>query len=131
MVGPLDQLMSNQWVKPIFPRKVELIRVVVKCKILTFSKQLFIINKLSFIFLIIYPTLHSMTDRLGTVFAQPQLHFSVPHGSPSSISEPYHTASEYSTPSPVVLHTGKHTSTLQKVEVIISRWRTQFPKKGQ
>ena len=67
------------------PRKVELI--VVKYKILTFSKQLFIINKLSFIFLIIYPTLHSMTDRLGTVFAQPQLHFSVPHGSPS-ISEP-------------------------------------------
>jgi len=62
---------------------------VVKCKILRFSKQLFIINKLYFIFLIIYSTLHPITERLGTVFAQPQLYFSVPHSSPSSISEPY------------------------------------------
>jgi len=51
VVGQLDKLMSNQWVEPIFPWGVELI--VVKCRILRFSKQLFIINKLSFIFLII------------------------------------------------------------------------------
>ena len=85
VVGRLDQLMSNQRAEPIFPQEVELI--VVKCKILRFSKQLLIINKLSFIFLIIYSSLHPITDRLGTVFAQPQLDFSVPHGSRSSISE--------------------------------------------
>jgi len=57
--------MRNQWVEPIVSSGVE--SIVVKCKILRFSKPFFIVNKLSFICLIIYSTSHPIIDRLGTV----------------------------------------------------------------
>jgi len=62
------------------------IGAIAKCQI---RKQLYIIKKLYFIFFIIWPTSHPITGRLGIMFAQPQLHSSVPHGSRSSIAELY------------------------------------------
>jgi len=56
-----------------------------ECQIL---KQLYIINLLSFIPIIIYTISPSITNSLGTVVAQPLLHSTVPHGSRSSIAEP-------------------------------------------
>ena len=56
-----------------------------KCQIL---KQLYIINLLSFIPIIIYTILQSITYSLGTVVAQLVLHLTVPHSLRSSLDEP-------------------------------------------
>jgi len=68
--------------KKWLPKPIE---ATAECQIL---KQLYIINLHSFLSIIIYTILLSITNSLGTVVAQPLLHLTVPHGSRSSIAEP-------------------------------------------